>query len=234
MFLLSPYKSNLLQDISSRLRMLESSLRNSFMRLVPGVTNFWQSRKKMISQFYFQTARAQRINRILKIMSKFMFSEMTQVYTQSGEQFHPINVDDLKYTIWNHCYKFQQGHTLYSRPKVRRYAFQWKVKLEFFESMQNKITKKYIFFFFHFRFKKKKKKEKKRKKDYATQKHFNSKKKEKEERKIRKKKKEKIKRKLVQRAIGILHTSHILSSIICRLCIYVLYKLFHIHNILSS
>ena len=41
LFLLSPYKSNLLKDISSRLRMLESSLRNSFMRLVPGVTNFW-------------------------------------------------------------------------------------------------------------------------------------------------------------------------------------------------
>ena len=65
-----------------------------------------------------------------------------------------------------------------------------------------------------------------------TQKQFNSEKKEKEERK-RRKKKEKIKRKLIKIAIGILNTSHILSSIICRLCIYILYKLFHIHNILS-
>ena len=40
------------------------------------------------------------------------------------------------------------------------------------------------------------------------------KKKEKEERKRRKKK---IKRKLIKIAIGILHTSHILSSIICHL-----------------
>ena len=54
-----------------------------------------------------------------------------------------------------------------------------------------------------------------------TQKHFNSEKKEKEERKRRKKKKEKIKRKLIKITIGILHTSHILSSIICRLCIYI-------------
>ena len=67
-----------------------------------------------------------------------------------------------------------------------------------------------------------------------TQKNFNHEKKEKEERKRRKKKKEKIKRKLIKITIGILHTSHILSSIICRLCIYILYKLFHIHNILSS
>ena len=50
-----------------------------------------------------------------------------------------------------------------------------------------------------------------------TQKNFNHEKKEKEERKRRKKKKEKIKRKLIKIAIGILHTSHILSSIICRL-----------------
>ena len=59
------------------------------------------------------------------------------------------------------------------------------------------------------------------------------------------KKKEKIKRNLIKIAIGILHTSHKLSSIICRLCmyiyiyiyilyIYIYYKLFHIHNILSS
>ena len=66
-----------------------------------------------------------------------------------------------------------------------------------------------------------------------TQKNFNHEKKEKEERKRRKKKKEKIKRKLIKIAIGMLHTSHILSSIICHLCIYILYKLFHIHNILS-
>ena len=65
-----------------------------------------------------------------------------------------------------------------------------------------------------------------------TQKQFNSEKKEKEERK-RRKKKEKIKRKLIKIAIGILNTSYILSSTICCLCIYILYKLFHIPNILS-
>ena len=64
-----------------------------------------------------------------------------------------------------------------------------------------------------------------------TQKHFNSEKKEKEERKRKNNKKEKIKRKLIKIAIGILHISHMLSFIICRLCIY---KLFHIHNIISS
>ena len=45
-YLLSPYKSNLVRDISSRLRILESSLRSSFMRLVLGVMKFWQRRKK--------------------------------------------------------------------------------------------------------------------------------------------------------------------------------------------
>ena len=44
--LLSPYKSNLVRDISSTLRILESSLRSSFMRLVLGVMKFWQRRKK--------------------------------------------------------------------------------------------------------------------------------------------------------------------------------------------
>ena len=39
-------KSNLVRDISSRLRKLESSLRSSFMRLVLGVIKFWQPRKK--------------------------------------------------------------------------------------------------------------------------------------------------------------------------------------------
>ena len=112
--------------------------------------------------------------------------------------------------------------------------FSGKLNLNFLKACRIKLLKSIFSFSFILDLKKKKKKEKKRKKDYATQKHFNSKKKEKEERKIRKKKKEKIKRKLVQRAIGILHTSHILSSIICRLYIYVLYKLFHIHNILSS
>ena len=43
---------------------------------------------------------------------------------------------------------------------------------------------------------------------------------EKEERERGKKKEEKVKRKLINIAIGILHTSHILSSIICHLYIY--------------
>ena len=60
------------------------------------------------------------------------------------------------------------------------------------------------------------------KRDCMTQKHFNSEKKEKEERKRRKKKREMIKRKLIKIAIGILHTSHLLSSIICCLCIYII------------
>ena len=45
-YLLSPYKSNLVRDISSRLRILESSLQSSFMRFVLGVMEFWQRRKK--------------------------------------------------------------------------------------------------------------------------------------------------------------------------------------------
>ena len=63
-----------------------------------------------------------------------------------------------------------------------------------------------------------------------TQKHFNSEKKEKEERKRRKKKKE---RKLIKIAIGILHASHILSSIICRLCIYI-YIYIYIYIIITT
>ena len=53
-----------------------------------------------------------------------------------------------------------------------------------------------------------------------TKKQFNSEKKEKEERK-RMKKKEK-KRKLFRIAIDTLNTSHILTSTICCLCIYII------------
>ena len=53
-----------------------------------------------------------------------------------------------------------------------------------------------------------------------TQKQFNSEKTEKEERR-RRKKKEKI-RKLINIAIGTLNASHILSSTICCLCIYII------------
>ena len=45
-YLLSPYKSNSVRDISSRLRILEPSLRSSFMRLVLGVMKSLQRRKK--------------------------------------------------------------------------------------------------------------------------------------------------------------------------------------------
>ena len=45
-FLLSPYKSNLVRDISSRLRTLESSLWSLFMILVIWVIKFWQRTKK--------------------------------------------------------------------------------------------------------------------------------------------------------------------------------------------
>ena len=54
-----------------------------------------------------------------------------------------------------------------------------------------------------------------------TQKHFISEKKGKEERKRRKKKKKMIERKLFKIAISILHISHMLSSVICRLAIYI-------------
>ena len=55
-------------------------------------------------------------------------------------------------------------------------------------------------------------KRKKKKKDYTTQK----------EGKGEGGRRKKIKRKLIKIAIGILHTSHTLSSIICRPCIYIL------------
>ena len=45
-YLLSAYKSNLVSDISSRLKILESTLRSSFMRLVLEVMKFWQRRTK--------------------------------------------------------------------------------------------------------------------------------------------------------------------------------------------
>ena len=45
-YLFSLYKSNLVKDISSRLRILESSLQSSFVRLVFQVMKFWQRRKK--------------------------------------------------------------------------------------------------------------------------------------------------------------------------------------------
>ena len=61
----------------------------------------------------------------------------------------------------------------------------------------------------------------KKTKDYMTKKQFNSKKKEKEERK-RREKKEKIKRKLIKITVGTLNTSHILSSAIYCLCIYII------------
>ena len=45
-YVLSPYKSNLVRVISYRLRIWESSLRSSFMRLVLGAMKFWQRRKQ--------------------------------------------------------------------------------------------------------------------------------------------------------------------------------------------
>ena len=59
-----------------------------------------------------------------------------------------------------------------------------KLKLKFFKSMQNKITKSIFYFSFILELKKK---------DYMTQKQFNSDQKEKEERKRRKKKEKKRK-----------------------------------------
>ena len=59
-----------------------------------------------------------------------------------------------------------------------------KLKLKFFKSMQNKISKSIFYFSFILELKKK---------DYMTQKQFNSDQKEKEERKRRKKKEKKRK-----------------------------------------
>ena len=73
LYLLSPYKSNSVKDISSGLKILESSLRSSLMG--------WMNGKKIGKSILALTARAQRINSILKTMSKFMFSKMTQAYT---------------------------------------------------------------------------------------------------------------------------------------------------------
>ena len=44
-YLLSLYKSNLVKGNSARLRILESNLLGSFMKLVLGVMKFWQHRK---------------------------------------------------------------------------------------------------------------------------------------------------------------------------------------------
>ena len=113
---------------------------------------------------------------------------------------------------------------------MRRYALQWNDKnlnLNFLKVCRIKSLKVYFIFLSFQNLKKEKiiiiiinKNKRKKKKDYTTQKQFNSQKKEKEERK-RRKKKEKKKRKLIKIAIGILNTSHVLSSTICRICIYI-------------
>ena len=59
-----------------------------------------------------------------------------------------------------------------------------------------------------------------------TQKHCNSEKKERKEKKRRKKKNEKIKRKFIKIAIGILHISY--RYIICMHHIHIIY-IYHIH-----
>ena len=65
---------------------------------------------KMASLFYFQTARAYRINSILKIMSKFMFSKMTRLRPigKLVSSFFPVNVGNIKYTIRNRSLKFEE------------------------------------------------------------------------------------------------------------------------------
>ena len=88
-YLLSPYKSNLVRDISSRLRILESSLRSSFMRLVLGVMKFWQRRKKWEVDCI---SRLQEHSGLIVSwkLSKFMYSKMTKKPTRSlGSSFIP-------------------------------------------------------------------------------------------------------------------------------------------------
>ena len=70
--------------------------------------------KKMGSQCYFQTITTQQINFILNVMSKFMFSKMTQAYMQSCEQLYPIYVGNTKYTIRNRSYKLEQRFFKYT------------------------------------------------------------------------------------------------------------------------
>ena len=70
--------------------------------------------KKTGSRFYFQTTKTQRINSILKVMTKFMVSKMTQAYTQSCEQLYPIYAANTKYTIQNLSFKFEQRFFKYT------------------------------------------------------------------------------------------------------------------------
>ena len=57
-YLLSPYKSNLIKGISSRLRTFESGLQSLFMRLVLGVMTFWSAEKNGKSILFLDYKRA--------------------------------------------------------------------------------------------------------------------------------------------------------------------------------
>ena len=57
-YLLSPYKSNLIKGISSRLRLFESGLQSLFMRLVLGVMTFWSAEKNGKSILFLDYKRA--------------------------------------------------------------------------------------------------------------------------------------------------------------------------------
>ena len=78
MYLLSSYKSNLVRDIIKNIRI-------KFTDFIHEISSWGDEilavQKKMESHFYFYTTRAQWIKSILKVMSKFMSSKMTQIYT---------------------------------------------------------------------------------------------------------------------------------------------------------
>ena len=57
-YLLSPYESNLIKGISSRLRTFESGLQSLFMRLVLGVMTFWSAEKNGKSILFLDYKRA--------------------------------------------------------------------------------------------------------------------------------------------------------------------------------
>ena len=77
-------------QLGTLLRILESKFTDFIHEISSWGDGILAVQKKMESHFYFYTTRAQWIKSILKVMSKFMSSKMTQIYTQSCEQFYPI------------------------------------------------------------------------------------------------------------------------------------------------
>ena len=100
-YLLSPCKSNSVRDISSRLKILEPSLRSSFMRLFLGVMKSLQRRKKWEVDSIFRLQKHSGL-----IVSWKLCLNLCSLY--------PIYVGHTKYTIRNRSYKLEQRHFKYT------------------------------------------------------------------------------------------------------------------------